>query len=95
MDGNGLENYYSGDAAWNRFASLYADIWEANPITDALCKALNGHVDIAKVIYGKFGSDAMSLLSRPIPALENLPVVACTREPNLVRRLKECLMRMP
>ena len=95
MDGNGLENYYSGDTAWTRFASLYADIWEANPITDALCKALNGHVDIAKVIYGKFGSDAMSFLSRPIPALENLSVVACTREPNLVRRLKECLMRMP
>ena len=84
-----LENYYSGDLVWNRFVNLYVEFW-----TDNSLQRLNHHRDIAQVIYGKFGSSSLSVITQPVPALDNLSIADCIAAPNLLQRLKECLMRM-
>lgn len=89
-----LENYYSGDSAWNQFVSLYEEFDTSNPLTKELLQRLNYHRDIAQVIYGKFGSSSLSVITQPVPALDNLSIANCIAAPNLLQRLKECLMRM-
>ena len=89
-----LENYYSGDWAWNQFVSLYEEFDTSNPLTKELLQRLNYHRDIAQVIYGKFGSSSLSVITQPVPALDNLSIADCITAPNLLQRLKECLMRM-
>ena len=54
-----LENYYSGDLAWNQFVNLYKEFWTNNSITQELLQQLNHHRDIAQVIYGKIGSSSL------------------------------------
>jgi hypothetical protein len=89
-----LENYYSGDSAWNQFVSLYEEFDTSNPLTKELLQRLNYHRDIAQVIWGKFGSSSLSVITQPVPALDNLSIANCIAAPNLLQRLKECLMRM-
>ena len=89
-----LENYYSGDSAWNQFVSLYEEFDINNSLTKELLQQLNYHRDIAQVIYGKFGSSSLSVITQPVPALDNLSITDCIAAPNLLQRLKECLMRM-
>lgn len=89
-----LENYYSGDSAWNQFVSLYEEFDTSNPLTKELLQRLNYHRDIAQVIYGKFGSSSLSVITQPVPALDNLSIANCIAAPNLLQRLRECLMRM-
>ena len=89
-----LENYYSDDSAWNQFVSLYEEFDTSNPLTKELLQRLNYHRDIAQVIYGKFGSSSLSVITQPVPALDNLSIANCIAAPNLLQRLKECLMRM-
>ena len=89
-----LENYYSGDWAWNQFVSLYEEFDTSNPLTKELLQRLNYHSDIAQVIYGKFGSSSLSVITQSVPALDNLSIANCIAAPNLLQRLKECLMRM-
>ena len=89
-----LENYYSGDWAWNQFVSLYEEFDTSNPLTKELLQQLNNHRDIAQVIYGKFGFSSLSVITQPVPALDNLSIANCIAAPNLLQRLKECLMRM-
>ena len=95
MNKNNLENYYSGDFAWHRFLSLYEDCWNDNSTTTQLITYLKGNVDIAKVIYGKFGESSLSVITQSVPALEGLSIIDCVNDLNHIRRLKECLMRMP
>ena len=89
-----LENYYSGDWAWNQFVSLYKEFDTSNSLTKELLQQLNYHRDIAQVIYGKFGSSSLSVITQPVPALDNLSIADCIAAPNLLQRLKECLIRM-
>ena len=89
-----LENYYSGDSAWNQLVSLYMEFWTDNSLTKELLQQLNYHRDIAQVIYGKFGSSSLSVITQPVPALDNLSIADCIAAPNLLQRLKECLTRM-
>ena len=89
-----LENYYSSDLAWNQFVNLYKEFWTNNSITEELLQLLNHHRDIAEVIYGKFGSSSLLIITLPIPALDNLSIANCISTPHLIKRLKECLMRM-
>jgi len=89
-----LENYYSGDLAWNQFVNLYKEFWTNNSITQKLLQMLNHHRDIAEVIYGKFSYSSLSIITLPIPALDNLSIANCIYTPHLIKRLKECLMRM-
>ena len=89
-----LENYYSGDLVWNRFVSLYVEFWTDNSFTKELLQRLTHHRDIAQVIYGKFGSSSLSVITQPVPALDNLSITDCIAAPNLLQRLKECLIRM-
>jgi hypothetical protein len=89
-----LENYYSGDSAWNQFVSLYEEFDTSNPLTKELLQRLNYHRDIAQVIWGKFGSSSLSVITQPVPALDNLSIANCIAAPNLLQRLRECLMRM-
>ncbi len=89
-----LENYYSGDLAWNQFVNLYKEFWTNNSITQELLQMLNHHRDIGEVIYGKFGSSSLSIITLPIPALDNLSIANCIYTPHLIKRLKEFLMRM-
>jgi len=89
-----LENYYSGDSAWNQLVSLYEDLDTNNSLTKELLQQLNYHRDIAQVIWGKFGSSSLSVITQPVPALDNLSITDCIAAPNLLQRLKECLMRM-
>ncbi len=90
-----LEHFYAGDAAWNRFAGLHMDGLSACAFQDRLCKTLNRHADIAAVVFARFGPDALTSISKPVPALGGRSIEECTRQPILVLRLKECLMRMP
>lgn len=89
-----LENYYSGDSAWNQLVSLYEDLDTNNSLTKELLQQLNYHRDIAQVIYGKFGFSSPSVITQLVPALDNLSIADCIAAPNLLQRLKECLMRM-
>ena len=89
-----LENYYSGDWAWNQFVSLYEEFDTNNSLTKELLQQLNYHRDIAQVIWGKFGSSSLSVITQPVLALDNLSIANCIAAPNLLQRLKECLMRM-
>ena len=89
-----LENYYSGDSAWNRFVSLYLEFWTDNSFTKELLQQLNYHRDIAQVIYGKFGSSSLSVITQSVPALDNLSIADCISATNLLQRLRECLIRM-
>ena len=89
-----LENYYSGDWAWNQFVSLYEDLDTNNSLTKELLQQLNYHRDIVQVIWGKFGSSSLSVITQPVPALDNLSIANYIAAPNLLQRLKECLMRM-
>ena len=89
-----LENHYSGDWAWNQFVSLYEEFDTNNSLTKELLQQLNYHRDIAQVIWGKFESSSLSVITQPVPALDNLSIIDCIVAPNLLQRLKECLMRM-
>ena len=89
-----LENYYSGDSAWNQLVSLYEDLDTNNSLTKELLQQLNYHRDIAQVIWGKFGSSSLSVITQPVPALDNLSIADCIAAPNLLQRLRECLIRM-
>ena len=42
-----LENYYSGNLAWNQFVSLYEEFDTCNSLTKELLQQLNYHRDIA------------------------------------------------
>ena len=89
-----LENYYSGDSAWNQLVSLYVEFWTDNSLTKELLQQLNYHRDIAQVIYGKFGSSSLSVITQPVPISDNLSIADCIAAPNLLQRLRECLIRM-
>ncbi|WP_289063028.1 hypothetical protein [uncultured Zobellia sp.] len=90
-----LEQYYKGEENWLNFVDLYNEFWNENNNQIELLKALNNNLTIAKVIYGKMGNSSLKWINEKIPALDNLSPIECTKNPELIKRLKVCLKRMP
>ncbi len=90
-----LERYYTGDKNWFAFVKLYDELWENNKEQLELLTQLNNHLDLAKVIYGKFNTNAIKWINFHIPALDYLTPLNCLESEELIKRLRECLMRMP
>lgn len=90
-----LENDYPGDAGWQALAGLYEeDYLDKN--ARALADALNGHLDMAVIIYGKRGlEEGLWWIEQNVPALDGLRPLDCVSDPTLIRRLRTALMRMP
>ena len=57
---------------------------------------LNGHLDIAKVVYWQCGMKEWCLewIECKPPALGGLCAVDCVMDKKLIKRLKECMLRM-
>ena len=87
-----LENYYCGDDAWENFAEICKNIETDN--TKKLLELLNNDVKLANVIEYRLSENSLSWITRNIPALNNLKPVDCINDDKLLKRLKECLLRM-
>jgi len=91
----GLEKYYAGDESWSRSVEIFS----AHYLDDnarLLAEKLEGHLDLAVIIYGKRGiKEALWWIEREVPELEGVKPVDCLKNPELLKRLRECVMRMP
>ncbi len=88
----GLENYFNNDN-WVEYVKCFEDNWLKNKNQSRLLELCNNHKDIAMVVYFHFGNSE-SWLNNKVPALNYLTPKECLNEDNLIKRLKECLMRM-
>ncbi|WP_174430250.1 antitoxin Xre/MbcA/ParS toxin-binding domain-containing protein [Burkholderia metallica] len=90
-----LEQYYSGDDVWENFSDLFVKYRDFQGVHD-LAMDLNGQLDIAYTIYWVAGpNSARKWINSNVPALDNLRPIDCASNPDLIKRLRECLMRMP
>lgn len=90
-----LESYYVGDEAWGRCVEIYSAHYLDDNARE-LAKKLNNNLDLAVVIYGKRGlNEALWWIEREVPALNGVKPIDCLRAPQLLKRLRECVMRMP
>ncbi|MGW1442806.1 hypothetical protein ACWA06_08695 [Serratia rhizosphaerae] len=90
-----LEFYYAGDEKWKRYADFYAEDY-LDDNARMIAKRLNGNLDLAVVIYGKRGvKESLWWIEQSVPALEGLKPIDCLKKPELIKRLRECVMRMP
>jgi hypothetical protein len=87
-----LENYYAGDAAWKKMAELCKGIKTRN--TKELLNLLDNDINLVNVIEARVGESSLFWIKRKIPALNNLRPVDCINNDTLLKRLKECLLRM-
>jgi len=90
-----LEKYYPGDDDWNEYVIHFNDDWNESDIQLRLLNKLGNQQDLAKVISGKVGAEALNWVSKNIPALDGLTPIECLADDALVKRLKTALMRMP
>jgi hypothetical protein len=90
-----LEDYYSGDDGFHRFAIACADIWDKCSHKQRLLAAVGGDLDLAMACYYHLGENACDWLSSKVPELEGLTPTECLKSEQERRRLKECLWRMP
>jgi len=94
-ENDSLEYHYSGDIVWNRILSLAKKEWTNSKSQKQLVYKLKGSsIDMAIVMYAKLGEESMDWIFKKVPALENLTPLECLESPALIKRLKECLMRM-
>lgn len=90
-----LEQYYSGDDVWGNFSDLFAK-YRGFPEVHDLARDLNDQLDLAYTIYWVAGpNSARKWINSNVPALDNLRPIDCAGNPELIKRLRECLMRMP
>ncbi|MCU5771728.1 hypothetical protein N5923_08865 [Erwiniaceae bacterium BAC15a-03b] len=90
-----LEHYYAGDEKWKNCADFYAEDY-LDDNARLLAKKLDGNLDLAVIIYGKIGlKEGLWWVEREVPALEGVKPVDCLKDPELLKRLRECVMRMP
>ena len=87
-----LEKYYIGEKHWKKFAKEYKNIKTKN--TNKLLELLNYNIKLVNVIEGIIGNTSLKWIKRNIPALNNLRPVDCIKSSKLLKRLKECLLRM-
>ena len=95
MDKPGLEQFYSGDAAWKNLADLCRGRSASYDRTADLVRLLGGDEELADVVYFRLGGQAVERLDEKVPALSGLTVRECLANPATVRRLREMLLRMP
>lgn len=95
MNNDNLENYYPGDASWQKFAALFADEWSTCQFQNNLLSALNNDKEIAMVVYGSVWQNAPTWIDEPVPALNILTPRECMKTEEGQKRLKTMLMRMP
>jgi hypothetical protein len=89
-----LEHHYAGDEKWKSYSDFYAEDYLDNNAR-LLSEKLDGHLDLAVIIYGKRGiKEALWWIEREVPALEGIKPVDCLKNPELLKRLRECVMRM-
>lgn len=89
-----LEDDYPGDEDWLGFTQYYFDNY-LDDNTKIIALELHGNLDIAVLIYGKRGlTEGMWWIDQRVPALENKRPVDCLDNPELIKRLKVCVMRM-
>ncbi|MFS2223465.1 hypothetical protein [Pantoea sp. B65] len=90
-----LEHHYAGDEKWKSYADFYAEDY-LDDNARLLAEKLEGHLDLAIIIYGKRGlKEGLWWIEREVPALEGVKPVDCLNDPELLKRLRECVMRMP
>ena len=89
-----LEEDYRNDDYWYDFVNYYRDNYlDENARKIAL--KINNNLDMAVVINGKRGlKEGLWWIEQRVPALENKRPIDCLEEPNLIKRLRVCLMRM-
>ena len=91
----GLEKYYAGDEIWGRSVEIFSTHY-LDDNAHFLAKKLDGHLDLAVIIYGKRGlKEGLWWIESEVPALEGVKPVDCLNDPELLKRLRECVMRMP
>jgi len=90
-----LERYYAGDKAFAGLVSAYESEWEKCTFKEELLAAVNGNASIAMVTYGRLRGNALKWLVGGVPALDGLSPKECIKTENGLKRLKECLLRMP
>jgi len=89
-----LEKYYAGDDIWKKSVKIFSDAY-LNDDARLLAEKLNGHLDLAVIIYGKRGiKEALWWIEQEVPALEGIKPVDCLKDPELLKYLRECVMRM-
>ncbi|PFH29817.1 MULTISPECIES: antitoxin Xre/MbcA/ParS toxin-binding domain-containing protein [Burkholderia] len=90
-----LEQYYAGDDSWNAFSALFAK-YQDLPEVQRLARDLDGQLDLACTIYWVAGPEsARKWINSRVPALDDIRPVDCVGNPDGVKRLRVCLMRMP
>ncbi len=89
-----LEKYYSGEQSWLAYTKMFDEVWQNTEFQNELLELLNGQVDLAQVIYYHNQENSINWLTKKVPALNGVTPIACLHDKTLVKRLKECLMRM-
>lgn len=91
-----LEQYYSGDKNWKNFVAIAKQNTEF-PLNmkRELLEIFTDDQDIAFVVYYRMLDDSLNWIKRKIPALDHLTPLECLKSPELIKRVKEVLMRMP
>ncbi|MDO5968589.1 hypothetical protein Q4Q35_02105 [Flavivirga aquimarina] len=90
-----LEQYFKGQNSWEKFIEVFESNWKDPEFQKTLLSKVDNRIDLAKVIYYKFGETSLNWLDKNIPALDNLTPLECLKSEKLINRLKVCLMRMP
>ncbi|SFL55904.1 hypothetical protein [Pseudomonas sp. NFACC46-3] len=91
----GLEDEYVGDDGWRSFVRLYEEDY-LDDSARTLAKAMDEHLDLAVVLYGKRGlEEGLWWMEQKVPALGDLRPTDCLKKPKLIKRLKMALMGMP
>lgn len=90
----GLEKYYAGDETWELSVKMFSEAY-LDDNAHLLADELNGCLDLAVIIYGKRGiKKALWWIEQEVPALDGIRPVDCLKDPELLKRLRECVMRM-
>ncbi|NHV28110.1 hypothetical protein [Burkholderia sp. D-99] len=89
-----LEQYYPGDASWQRFVAVFSQSRSRQEVVD-LARSLDGDVDLATVVYEVVGAGYDKWIREKVPAMDDLAPIDCVRSPALMKRLRTALMRFP
>ena len=92
IEGSNLENYFAGNIAWNKFAKICENIKTKN--TDKLLDIFNNDKKLVNVIEYRLMDESIKWIESRIPALNNIRPIDCVKNDKLIKRLKECLLRM-
>lgn len=80
--------------AWDNMVNWAETYWTGSESQKLLETTLKNHTDIAKVTYARLGNASQKWVHRKIPALDNLSPTDCLETTDLIKRLKEALLRM-